>query len=445
MHPELETHTIGLSDIAVLPDRHRELNPQLVEKLAESMKARGLINPITVRPNGPNAGYILVAGRHRFEAAKKLEWDSISAVALEGIDALDAEEIELRENLDRGELTPAEISIASARLKAIKEAGYRLKAAGRNTPQEPSVSQVEKRKKFGSNTAKIVAKETGRSVGAIERDDSRVKHIPRIAETVRTSLDKGVELDALAKLSPQKQEEIISRAVAGQKVSAQTELQKQARDVREAELADKIKALPDKKYGVIYADPPWKLEAFPVSDRAAENHYPTQETDDISTLDVASIAARDCELFLWATGPMLLGALKVMQAWGFEYKSHVVWHKDKMGLGNWFRNKHEILLVGVKGKPPTPARGQQRESVILAEVRKHGEKPEIFYEMIEAYLPSLPKIELYVRGPARKGWDMWGNEAQPESQPDEKSRGEDSTHSDSGSSGPGTEGSGSGK
>lgn len=186
------------------------------------------------------------------------------------------------------------------------------------------------------------------------------------------------------------------------------------RATRELELGKKQLALPMAKFGVIYADPPWKFEPWSKEtgmDRAADNHYPTQGTEEIMKIDVPSIAAPDCVLFLWATAPMLPHALGVMAAWGFEYKSHFVWNKDKIGMGYWNRNKHELLLIGTRGKIPCPALGEQYASVIDADVREHSEKPAIFMEMIEYHFPTLPKIELHCRGNARVGWEAWGNEA----------------------------------
>ncbi len=114
---------------------------------------------------------------------------------------------------------------------------------------------------------------------------------------------------------------------------------KQARRASlEAGLGAKQRALPDKRYGVIYADPPWRFEPYSRitgMDRAAENHYPTQTLDRIKALDVPSIAARDSVLFLWATSPMLPQALEVMAAWSFAYKSSLAWVKDRVGTGYW--------------------------------------------------------------------------------------------------------------
>jgi N6-adenosine-specific RNA methylase IME4 len=182
---------------------------------------------------------------------------------------------------------------------------------------------------------------------------------------------------------------------------------------REIELGARIRALPDKRYGVIVADPEWRFEPYSRvtgMDRAADNHYPTSSTGEIAARPVGQLAAKDCTLFLWATVPMLVDALQVMAVWGFVYKSHIVWHKDKSGTGFWFRNRHELLLLGTCGAPPAPAPGHQWPSAVTAPRGAHSAKPECFLEMIEAYYPTVPKIELNRRGSPRSGWDAWGNE-----------------------------------
>jgi len=198
-----------------------------------------------------------------------------------------------------------------------------------------------------------------------------------------------------------------------------TAAKKERRKEREITLAGKIKALPDKKFGVIWADPEWKFKPFNEEtgmDRAPDNHYPTSETDDICARDVPGIAANDCVLFLWATAPMLLDALRVLEAWGFEYKTHMIWAKERSGAargpGYWFSGEHELLLIGTRGNVVAPAMGEQWRSVITARVGEHSEKPEVFLEMVEEYFPNLPKIELNRRGAPRPGWDAWGNEAE---------------------------------
>jgi N6-adenosine-specific RNA methylase IME4 len=144
-------------------------------------------------------------------------------------------------------------------------------------------------------------------------------------------------------------------------------------------------------------------------DRAPENHYATTPLEGIMNLDVPGACAPDCVLFLWATVPMLPQALAVMDVWGFAYKSHLAWVKDKIGTGFWARNKHELLLIGTKGEIPAPAMGTQPDSAIAAAVGDHSRKPVIFHEIIEGMFPNLAKLEMISRQ-TREGWDSWGNE-----------------------------------
>jgi N6-adenosine-specific RNA methylase IME4 len=189
-------------------------------------------------------------------------------------------------------------------------------------------------------------------------------------------------------------------------------VKKARRAEREVELGAKQLALPQRRYGHIVADPEWRFESWSREtgmDRAADNHYPTSCTEVIASRNVESIAAEDCVLFLWATVPMLPHALVVMGAWGFDYCSHVAWGKNRAGTGYWVRNKHELLLIGTRGKIPAPAPGDQWDSLIMSPRLKHSEKPLLFLELIERLYPNMPKIELNCRGVPRPGWDAWGN------------------------------------
>jgi N6-adenosine-specific RNA methylase IME4 len=163
-------------------------------------------------------------------------------------------------------------------------------------------------------------------------------------------------------------------------------------------------------YNVVYADPPWRFEPWSrISgmDRAADNHYESMSLDEIKAIRV--LAAPDCVLFLWATQPMLPQALEVMAAWGFTYVSHWVWEKDRIGLGYWSRNVHELLLIGTRGDVPAPLPGEQLESIIQAPRGEHSAKPEVFARIIEQMFPNVPKLEMFARS-RRPGWDQWGNE-----------------------------------
>lgn len=408
-----KTIQVGLGGIAILPGRLRALRPAVVDELVQSMRERGQLQAVALRPDDAR-GYYLIAGRHRIEAAKKLKWQSIRATIFEDVAADTAELAEIDENLVRAELTPAERALHVGRRKELYEKAHgKAKARGANAANKKMGRDANA--KMADAFTKDAAGKTGKSERSMQRDVTRAGKVEVLAEIAGTSLDKGDEIDALAKLNPKEQRSLAKAAAKGKKVSAKTRVKQVARETREKDLAAKQVALPAKRYGVILADPEWRFEVWSREtgmDRAADNHYATTVWQEIEKRDVPSIAARDAVLFLWATVPMLPQALDVMKAWGFRYVSHAVWVKDRVGTGYWFRNQHELFLVGTRGEIPAPAPGKQSPSVIHAPVGRHSAKPEAFLELIERYFPNLPKIELNRRGPARKGWDAWGNEAE---------------------------------
>jgi len=163
---------------------------------------------------------------------------------------------------------------------------------------------------------------------------------------------------------------------------------------------------PKGNFDIIYADPPWKYDFSISTSRAIESHYPSMNIEDIKAMSIPD--STDAVLFLWATAPKLLDALEVMAAWGFQYKTHAVWNKMKIGMGYWFRGQHELLLIGTKGKGIPPDTTNRYGSVIEEKrTEKHSRKPEKIYEIIEAMFPTQKKIELFATK-KRKGWISWG-------------------------------------
>jgi N6-adenosine-specific RNA methylase IME4 len=166
------------------------------------------------------------------------------------------------------------------------------------------------------------------------------------------------------------------------------------------------------KYPVVYADPPWRYENPPMGagNRAIENHYPTMTLEEICAMPIAELAADDAMLYLWATAPKLAECLEVVKAWGFEYRTNIVWDKEKIGMGYHARNQHEILLICKRGNIPPPQAGKQPSSVHREARTAHSAKPLFYYEMIEEAYSGLQKIELFCRSP-RQGWAVWGNQS----------------------------------
>lgn len=160
-------------------------------------------------------------------------------------------------------------------------------------------------------------------------------------------------------------------------------------------------------FSTIMADPPWR-HANQGSRASASHHYPTMTIDEICAEPVGQIAARNCHLHLWATSPLLPEAFRVMEAWGFQYKSSFCWVKSQIGLGNYFRIAHEILLFGLRGN--LAFRDNSQRSWIEAKRTKHSQKPEAVRKIIEQVSPP-DYIEMYGRrAPVRPTWTVYGNQ-----------------------------------
>src|SRR5882724_9464711 len=181
-----------------------------------------------------------------------------------------------------------------------------------------------------------------------------------------------------------------------------------------------------RKVFTILADPPWQFKNK-TGKIAPEHHrlsrYSTMELDEILSMPIGSITNSTAHLYLWCPNALLPDGLAVMKAWGFVYKSNLVWHKvrkdggsDGRGVGFYFRNVTELILFGVKGKNArTLAPGRRQVNLLSTRKREHSRKPDEQYEIIEACSPG-PFLELFARG-TRKGWATWGNQADDSYEP----------------------------
>ncbi|MER9665525.1 MT-A70 family methyltransferase [Mesorhizobium sp. M0203] len=175
-----------------------------------------------------------------------------------------------------------------------------------------------------------------------------------------------------------------------------------------------------RQYAVGYADPPWKFgvrSEVTGREKSAENHYPTMTTDEIIALfRELDPFTENAVFFCWATNPMLLDALRLLEAVGFTYVHHWVWDKEVAGTGYWGRDRHEILLIGRRGGVAPPLPGSQPETVFRERKGKHSAKPDFYAETIERLFPGVARLEMFCRSP-RPGWDHWGFEAGPSEGP----------------------------
>ena len=158
----------------------------------------------------------------------------------------------------------------------------------------------------------------------------------------------------------------------------------------------------------LYMDPPWKYDNQGTR-ASTNNHYPTMTLDALHALPIAQLVAGHCHLHLWTTNAFLFECPALFAAWGFTFKSSFVWVKPQIGIGNYWRNAHEFLLLGVRGS--LTAQAKDLPSWLEARRTAHSEKPERIRQLVEQLSPG-PYLELFGRRQV-EGWTVWGNECQP--------------------------------
>lgn len=177
----------------------------------------------------------------------------------------------------------------------------------------------------------------------------------------------------------------------------------------------------DKRFATVLADPPWQFQNR--TGKVAPEHrrlsrYGTMDLQAIMDLPVSKLSADTSHLYLWVPNALLPDGLKVLEAWGYTYKSNIVWRKirkdggsDGRGVGFYFRNVTELVLFGVKGKNArTLQPGRTQVNFLETRKREHSRKPDEFYDIVESCSPG-PYLEMFARGP-REGWSVWGNQAE---------------------------------
>ena len=184
---------------------------------------------------------------------------------------------------------------------------------------------------------------------------------------------------------------------------------------------DFLEVTKNQKFATILADPPWQFSNR--TGKMAPEHkrlqrYPTMKLSEIKSLPVNRVVAETAHLYLWVPNALLAHGLEVMESWGFEYKTNVIWYKvrkdggpDRRGVGFYFRNVTELMLFGVKGKNARTLKpGRTQPNIIVSRKREHSRKPDEQYEIIESCSWG-PFLEMFARG-SRKGWVSWGNQAE---------------------------------
>lgn len=341
-----------------------------VSDLKSSISQIGLLEPLIVTPD-----YRLLAGYRRYRALKELNINEAEIIIKDPANKYEEFLISLHENTKRKNLTWQQEVILELKEKKLYEQQFPETKRGGDRKS----SKIKLRNNQFDSYVEVKAKVEGISQRTIYENLQLAK-----------ALDENPELKKV-----------------GRKSFAKKALKQKQRQYEIDEIPQqKLKG----KYNVILADPPWEYytKATALRGRALD-HYPTMTIEEIRDLPVKKITLDNAALFLWTTNPMQEKAFSVIKSWGFEFKTSMVWVKDRIGTGFYFRSKHEQILLGIKGsfKPMTtdlPA------SVFYAPKGEHSKKPEILYEIIEKMYPGQRYMELFKRGHDRKYWDSWGKD-----------------------------------
>lgn len=375
------------------------LHGEALDALREDIRIHGVREPVVFLDGA------ILDGRNRYQCARDLGAE-YPRVEYEGDDPLG---YAISRNLHRRHLSESQRASVAAKLANMprgrpSEKGANLPLCAESEAAPVTVARAAEMLNVSERSVKSARKVQERGapelVAAVDAGEVSVSAAADIADRPRE-----VQAEIVAK----GEREILAAAKA---IRAEKQAEKrEARNQKLVALSQHNAPLPDDRtYPVIYADPPWEYDFSPSSGRAVENHYPTMPIEDILAMDVARLATPDAMLFLWCPPSFIKKGLAVLEAWGFDLASSMVWDKEKIGTGIYFRQQHEYLLLGKRGKPITPAPGTQPRSVLRSPRTAHSAKPVEVYGLIEEMYPGLPKIELFSRSP-QPGWASWGNQS----------------------------------
>jgi len=345
---------------------------------------------------------MIIDGRNRWEACEMIDYDCMTQEIYDG-DIEDPFAYVLSLNLHRRHLSESQRAAVAAKLKG----HYSQQADKRRKRGRPSLTKHQKNSSEGNGQARDKAGEAlGVSGFSVDSASKVLGTSPDLFEQIELG---NVAVDRAKKISEactgkQQMREAAKRIAAGEKPT------KVCKDIVEANKVEPPTM--EGTYSVIYADPPWQYTSGDQHSNEEQattigTHYPSMSIADLCELPVADIAADDCVLWLWVTSPLLEEAFDLVNAWGFKYKTSMIWDKQKHNVGHYVSVRHELLLICTKGKPPKVPK--LVDSVVSIERGKHSEKPEYFRELIDELYPKGDRVELFSRKPA-KGWDAWGNE-----------------------------------
>ncbi|MGJ4893745.1 MT-A70 family methyltransferase [Bradyrhizobium oligotrophicum] len=419
------------------PHPFANLFPMLSEaelaELASDIAANGQAETVKLHKG------MILDGRNRY-AACALKRLGVSTEIFEGDDRAALNWV-ISKNLKRRHLNESQRAMVAAKLATLRlgDNQHSLRRSAQGAPdllapvapppaarvdisQSEAAATLNVSRRLVQSAEKVRDEAVPEIIAAVEAGTVAVSAAAEIAarpKDEQAALLAELPRDAEGKLTPEAKKQV--RAIAKEVRAEDQAAKREKRAAKERELGGRIATLPVVKAGVVLSDFEWHFEVYSDAtgmDRHAANHYLTAAECDTAEAIVdrqrerMSVAADDCVHFMWVPACFVHIGLRVMELQGFTYVTQFVWVKPGIGTGYWVRDAHEVLLIGVRGKVPAPAMGTQFRSVIDAPRGEHSAKPDAQYEIIEAYFPTLPKIELNARR-ARPGWIAWGNEAPP--------------------------------
>ena len=286
----------------------------------------------------------------------------------------------------------------------------------RNISKADRASLALKRKDIIEKKAKEKQIREGKSLGgkptlSMKSSEGSIDTRKEIAKHAGVSEDTIRKVEIIEKIDPEAMKKIRNNEVSINQVYKNITLGEKKEKVKEKFKQKGIEDFPKGKFQVILANPPWEYDFSETQSREIENQYPTMKLKEIKELTdgkrtVKDLSSGDSVLFLWTTSPKLEEGLSVLKEWGFTYVTCAIWDKKVIGMGYYFRQQHEILLVGKKGNLPVPDPENRISSIISAKRTQHSRKPEEVYEILEKMYPDRTKIELFGRN-QKRGWTMW--------------------------------------
>lgn len=350
------------------------LSPEELAQLEANILRDGCRDPLVVW------GAVLLDGHNRLEICQRL------GIEFKTVEMEFADEEAAMDWMDANQLGRRNLSPDVARI--LRGRRYnRTKKAAHGRPGNLGGAKLESQSDTPAiDTAATLAKAHGVSRATIIRDGKL-----------------ATVFEAMEKERPE-----VARAIMGKAAK----LSQVLRADKKAEL-QKAAKLPDAKYRIVYADPPWsyndKCDGGAVQAGGCEKHYPSMTIPELCQMPIHSICENDAVLFLWVTSPLLLECLPIISAWGFTYKASFVWDKVKHNMGHYNSVRHEFLLICTRGSC-TPDVNKLHDSVQSIERTTHSTKPERFREIIEEIYPYGKRLELFARKQT-DGWEAYGNQA----------------------------------